>query len=260
MNYEYLQIAIASQVATLTINRPKAMNALNPQTLTDLNSAIDTLESDTAVDVIIITGSGEKAFVAGGDISAMPDFSPLDAREFAQLGHAVMQRIENCTKPVIAAVNGFALGGGCELALSCDIRLASATAHLGLPEVSLGIIPGFGGTQRLARLVGKGLAMELILGGEMINAEEACRIGLVNHVYPAEELLGKAHDLAAKIVSRGQYAVRLGKEAINNGLEMDLARANRYEAELFSLCFATEDQTEGVDAFLNKRPAQFKGC
>lgn len=260
MNYENLQISIDSRVATLMIDRPQAMNALNQQTLTELNVAIEALENDSAVDVIIIIGSGDKAFVAGADISVMQDFSLLDAAEFAEHGHAVMQRIEDCAKPVIAAVNGFALGGGCELALSCDIRLAADTARFGQPEVSLGIIPGFGGTQRLPRLVGKGLAMELILTGEMIDAEEACRIGLVNRVYPVAELLEKTQELAAKIVSRGQSAVRLAKKAINNGMEIDLARANRYEAELFSRCFATEDQAEGMGAFLQKRPAQFKGC
>ena len=260
MNYENLQVSIDSRVATLMINRPQAMNALNQQTLTELNVAVEALENDNTVDVIIIIGAGEKAFVAGADISAMQNFSLLDADEFAELGHAVMQRIEACAKPVIAAVNGFALGGGCELALSCDIRLAADTARFGQPEVSLGIIPGFGGTQRLPRLVGKGLAMEIILAGEMIDAEEACRIGLVNRVYPAAELLEKAQQLAAKIVSRGQSAVRLAKKAISNGMEIDLARANRYEAELFIRCFTTEDQAEGMDAFLQKRPAQFKGC
>jgi len=260
MNYENLQVSCDSRIATLVVNRPQAMNALNQQTLAELNVAVEALDNDSSVDVIIITGAGEKAFIAGGDISVMPEFSLLDAHEFAKLGHAVMQRIEDCTKPVIAAINGFALGGGCELALSCDIRLAADTARFGQPEVALGIIPGFGGTQRLPRLIGKGLAMELILTGEMIDAEEACRIGLVNRVYPAAELLVKAHEMAAKIVSQGQYAVRLGKEAINNGMEMDLARANRYEAELFSRCFATEDQSEGMDAFLHKRPAKFKGC
>ena len=188
--------------------------------------------------------------------------APLDAvtaRDFALLGHRVMQLIEKGPKPVIAAVNGFALGGGCELAMGCDLRIASDNAKFGQPEVNLGVIPGFGGTQRLPRLVGKGRAMELVLTGDMIDAQEALRIGLVNKVYPLADLLGEAKKMAKKILAKGPLAVRLGKEAICNGVEMDLDRACAYEADLFGFCFATADQKEGMQAFLEKRPAKFSG-
>ncbi|MEA3361991.1 MAG: enoyl-CoA hydratase-related protein, partial [Thermodesulfobacteriota bacterium] len=201
----------------------------------------------------------EKAFVAGADIAAMQPLSALEARQFAKLGHQVMRHIEACPKPVIAAVNGFALGGGCELALGCDIRIASENARFGQPEVNLGVIPGFGGTQRLARLIGKGRAMEMIFTGAMIDADEAYRTGLANKVVPLDQLLETATKMAATIISKGPYAVRLAKEAVRNGLELDLDRANQYEAELFGLCFATADQKEGMQAFLEKRQADFKG-
>lgn len=259
MNFENLLVDIAEGTAIVTINRPKALNALNEQTLRELQCAFSGLTENDEVQVIIITGSGEKAFVAGADISAMQPLSALQARTFAKLGHEVMRYIEACPKPVIAAVNGFALGGGCELALGCDIRLAADNARFGQPEVNLGVIPGFGGTQRLARLVGKGLAMELVLTGDMIDAVEAQRIGLANKVIPQAELLDTARAMAAKIISKGPLAVQLAKEAIRNGLEMDLDKANQYEAELFGLCFATDDQKEGMQAFLEKRPAKFTG-
>jgi len=259
MIWQNLLIAIADGIAVVTINRPQALNALNEQTLRELQGAFAALADDDAVRVIILTGSGDKAFVAGADIAAMQSLSPLEARRFAKLGHAVMRGIEACPKPVIAAVNGFALGGGCELALSCDIRLAAENARFGQPEVNLGIIPGFGGTQRLSRLVGKGLALELILSGDMIDAPEAHRIGLANKVVARGELLETAKALAARIAGKGPYAIRLAKEAVGNGLEMDLDRANQYEAELFTLCFASPDQKEGMQAFLDKRPARFQG-
>lgn len=259
MNYENLLIEIADGIALLTVNRPKALNALNEQTLHELQSAFSGFTEDDEVQVIIITGSGEKAFVAGADIAAMQPLTAMQARKFAKLGHEVMRTIEANPKPVIAAVNGFALGGGCELALGCDIRLVSENARFGQPEVNLGVTPGFGGTQRLSRLVGKGLAMELVLTGDMIDAAEAHRIGLANKVFAQAELLDAAKAMAAKIISKGPLAVKLAKEAIRNGLEMDLDRANQYEAELFGLCFASEEQKEGMLAFLEKRPAQFAG-
>jgi enoyl-CoA hydratase len=259
MNFETLLVEISAGTALVTINRPKALNALNEQTLRELQCAFTGFADDDQAQVIIITGSGEKAFVAGADIAAMQPLSATEARRFAKLGHEVMGSIEGCPKPVIAAVNGFALGGGCELALGCDIRLAADNARFGQPEVNLGVIPGFGGTQRLARLVGRGLALEMILTGDLIDAAEAYRIGLVNKVVPQAELLDAAKQLAAKIISKGPYAVKLAKEAVRNGLEMDLARANQYEADLFGLCFASVDQKEGMQAFLEKRPAQFKG-
>lgn len=259
MNFENLLVEMTDGTAVATINRPKALNALNEQTLRELECAFAGFAENDAVQVIIITGSGEKAFVAGADIAAMQPLSALEARRFAKLGHEVMRSIEACPKPVIAAVNGFALGGGCELALGCDIRLAADNARFGQPEVNLGVIPGFGGTQRLARLIGKGLAMELVLTGDMLDAAEAHRIGLANKVVPQAELLDTAKKMAAKISSKGPLSVRLAKEAIRNGLEMDLDKANQYEAELFGLCFASSDQKEGMQAFLEKRPAQFTG-
>ncbi|MBN1959215.1 MAG: enoyl-CoA hydratase/isomerase family protein [Desulfuromonadales bacterium] len=259
MTYDNLLVDYSPGLAIVTINRPKALNALNQQTLIELESAFCSLAEAPDVQVVIITGSGEKAFVAGADIAAMQPLNALEARQFAKLGHQVMHKIEGCPKPVIAAVNGFALGGGCELALGCDIRIASENARFGQPEVNLGVIPGFGGTQRLARLVGKGRAMELIMTGTMIDADEAYRIGLANRVVAAEQLLETAKKLAETIISKGPYAVKLAKQAVHNGLELDLDRANQYEAELFGLCFATKDQKEGMQAFLDKRPAQFEG-
>ena len=259
MNLETLLVDVADGIAVVTINRPKALNALNEQTLRELQTAFEGFAENAAVQVIILTGAGEKAFVAGADIAAMQPLTALEAQKFAQLGHAVARSIEAGPKPVIAAVNGFALGGGCELALACDIRLVSDTARFGQPEVNLGVIPGFGGTQRLARLIGKGLAMEMILTGDMIKADEAYRIGLANRVVAPAELLTTAKEMASKICSKGPYAVSLAKQAIRNGLEMDLDRANQYEAELFALCFAGSEQKEGMLAFLEKRPARFAG-
>ena len=259
MTYENLLIKAEDGIAIITINRPKAMNALNEKTLIELQDIFVSVAEDVTVKVVIITGSGEKAFVAGADIAAMQPLSALEARQFAKLGHRVMSAIERCPKPVIAAVNGFALGGGCELALGCDIRIVAENARFGQPEVNLGVIPGFGGTQRLARLIGKGRALELILTGEMIDAAEAYRIGLANKVVPLDQLLDTTKKMASAIISKGSYAVQLAKEAVHNGLELDLDRANQYEAELFGLCFATADQKEGMEAFLEKRQAKFKG-
>jgi enoyl-CoA hydratase len=259
MSYKNLLVEIETRVAVVTLNRPKAMNALNEETLLELQDVFIDFAVNPTVQVIIVTGSGEKAFVAGADIAAMQPLTALEARQFAKLGHQVMHHIEACPKPVIAAVNGFALGGGCELALGCDIRIASENARFGQPEVNLGVIPGFGGTQRLARLIGKGRALELILTGEMIDAAEAYRIGLANKVVPLEQLLDTTKKMATTIINKGSYAVCLAKEAVRNGLELDLDRANQYEAELFGLCFATVDQKEGMQAFLEKRPAEFTG-
>ena len=259
MNFNSLLLEIADGVAVVTINRPAALNALNREVLDELAAAFSELESSEDVACVILTGSGSKAFVAGADIAEMQALDAVSAEHFAQLGHALLNSIENFPKPVIAAVNGFALGGGCELAMACDIRIAAENARFGQPEVNLGVIPGFGGTLRLARLVGKGRAKELIFTGDMIDAQEAYRIGLANKVVAAEELLAKARSMATKIASKGPVAVRFAKEAIDNGLEMDLDRAGRLEAGLFGLCFATADQKEGMQAFLNKRPAKFTG-
>jgi enoyl-CoA hydratase len=259
MSFANLLIEIANCVAQVTINRPAALNALNVDVLNELDAAFDGLKDDDSVACIILTRSGSKAFVAGADIAAMQPFNAIEGVAFARLGHALMNSIEGFPKPVIAAVNGFALGGGCELAMACDVRIASENARFGQPEVNLGVIPGFGGTLRLARLIGKGRAKELIFTGDMVNAEEAFRLGLANKVVPAVDLLAEAHKMAAKIVSKGPVAIRFAKEAVDNGLEMDLDRAGRFEADLFGLCFATDDQKEGMQAFLDKRPAKFSG-
>lgn len=259
MNLTNLLLETDQGIATVTLNRPKALNAINYATLEELQQLFAALEQRDDIKVIILTGGSGKAFVAGADITEMQQMSALEARSFSQFGQKVMTAIEQCSKPVIAAVNGFALGGGCELAMACDIRLAGEKAKFGQPEVNLGVIPGFAGTQRLSRLIGKGRAKELIFTGDIINAEEALRIGLVNKVVPMEELLEAAQKMAKKIASKGPVAVRLSKEAINKGLEIDLDKANAYETELFSLCFASDDQKEGMSAFLEKRPAVFQG-
>lgn len=246
-------------VAVVTINRPKALNALNTETLKELDMVVSDVEADDAVKVVIITGAGDRAFVAGADISEMRDKNGAEGREFGRLGAAVFRHIELIEKPVIAAVNGYALGGGCELAMACDIRLASDTAKFGQPEVNLGITPGFSGTQRLPRLVGPGIAKELIYTGNMIDAAEAMRIGLVNHVYPSGELMEKAMEMAKHIATRAPLAVKLGKAAINRGIETDIETGIAYEAEVFGLCFSTKDQKEGMTAFLEKRKPVFEG-
>jgi len=256
---EYKNILLEKEqgIATLTINRPKALNALNQATLEELLPCLTDLGEDKTVRVLIITGAGEKAFVAGADIAFMKDLTPDEGKVFGMLGHKIGRTLENLPQPVIAAVNGFALGGGCELALACDMRLASENAKFGQPEVNLGILPGFGGTQRLPRLIGKGLAAELLYSGKIIDAQEACRIGLVNRVVPQQQLMTECMELAMLIASRGPGAVRLCKEMVNNGLEMDQNRACSYEVNLFALCFAGEEQTEGMTAFLEKRVPRF---
>lgn len=246
-------------VAVLTINRPKVLNALNEETLTELSQAIEQLGNDSAVRVVILTGAGEKAFVAGADIAYMQKLTPLEAQGFARLGQKTFSSIENLSKPVIAAINGFALGGGCELTMACDIRVASENAKLGQPEVSLGLIAGFGGTQRLTRLVNPGLAKEILFTADVYDAATAQRIGLVNHVVPAADLLDFCKKMAGRIAARGPVAVQLTKEAINDGLEMDLEKAFAHEADLFGLVFSTTDRDEGIAAFLEKRKADFAG-
>jgi enoyl-CoA hydratase len=259
MHYTNILVEIESNIAIVTFNRPKALNALNQATVQEALACFRELKSNDAVQVVIVTGSGAKAFVAGADITFMRELNPLAARNFAFLGQELTNTIEGLGKPVIAAVNGFALGGGCELALACDIRLASQNAQFGQPEVNLGVIPGFGGTQRLPRLIGRGRACELIFTGDIIDAAEAYRIGLVNRVVPQDQLLPACRQMAAKIISRGTVAVRLSKDAINNGMEMDLARACTYEVDQFALCFASPEQKEGMNAFLEKRTPQFQG-
>ncbi|MDC7225651.1 MAG: enoyl-CoA hydratase-related protein [Spirochaetales bacterium] len=244
--------------AYVTINRPKALNALNIDVIAELKTVFEHIEADDGVTGVILTGEGEKAFVAGADIAQMKDMTALESRAMAAAAHKVMNSIEECSKPVIAAINGFALGGGCELAMACDIRIASETARMGQPEVNLGIIPGFGGTQRLPRLVGKGMAKYLILTAGMIDAAEAYRIGLVQKVAAPSELIAECEKVLAAINQKGPFAVKLAKKAINNGLEADQKSALNNEIELFSLTFATDEQEEGMAAFLEKRAADFK--
>lgn len=255
----FLAIDIADRLAWVTIQRPEKLNALNNDVLKELEQAFADLEQDDRVGAVIVTGSGEKAFVAGADIAELKSLDTASARVQALRGQAVFQRIEAMPKPVIAAVNGFALGGGCELALACHIRVASENARFGLPEVSLGIIPGYGGTQRLPRLVGKGVAMDLILSGEMLPAAEALRAGLVSRVFPLADLKAGVEKLARTILSRGPLALRSALAAVNEGLEMPQDQGLQYEAALFGLLAATQDMQEGMGAFLEKRTAQFKG-
>ncbi len=258
MTYQTLIVEVLEAVATITVNRPAAMNAMTVTTLQELGMAVSELSTASDVRAVIITGAGEKAFIAGGDISQLRDMNPGDARSLSLLAQGVFNSIEHSPKPFIAAVNGYALGGGCELAMSCDVRIASDKARFGQPEVNIGILPGFGGSQRLPRLVGKGRALEMILTGDMIDADEALRIGLVNRVVQQAELMAVARALALKISSRSQSAVSLCKELVINGMEMDIERAFRYEADLFALSFTTSDQKEGMTAFLEKRPPVFK--
>ncbi len=260
MEFKNLLVEINEGVGVVTINRPHALNALNADTIQELFHAFTAMETNSEVKAVILTGAGSKAFVAGADIAEMLGLDPITAREFAFSGQKMLNTIEKLSKPVIAAVGGFALGGGCELAMACDIRLASENAKFGQPEINLGTLPGFAGSQRLPRLIGKGLAKELIFTGDIIDAKEAHRIGLVNKVVARDHLLAIAMEMAKKIAAKGALAVRFCKEAINNGLEMEIDKACAYEADLFALSFATEDRAEGMQAFLEKRTANFKGC
>jgi enoyl-CoA hydratase/carnithine racemase len=259
MNYENLLYEVRDAIAYITFNRPKVLNALNRQTMQELLIALGAAKLDDAVRVVILTGSGEKAFIAGADINELAQQTPVDGKEMSIFGQGVLRILETMGKPSIAAINGFALGGGCELALACSIRLASRNAKLGQPEVKLGILPGYGGSQRLARLCGKGVAHELVLGADMISADEAMRIGLVNHVYEPAELMPAAEALAKKIAANAPLAVQYAMEAIEHGMEMPQEEGLFLEATLFGLCCATEDMKEGTRAFLEKRAAQFKG-
>ncbi len=259
MTYENILLEKKNSIAYVTVNRPKVLNALNMGTMEELRAAFHDIKNDDGIRVVILTGSGEKAFVAGADISELAVQDAVNGKKYAHRGQNVLNLIENLGKPVIACINGFALGGGCELALACTMRLASENAKLGQPEVKLGIIPGYGGSQRLPRLVGKGLAMQHILAGEMITAQEAHRIGLVNEVTAAADLIPRAEAIAAKIIANAPLAVQYAMEAVNKGMEMTLSEGLFLEASLFGVCCATEDKKEGTAAFLEKRPAAFKG-
>ena len=258
MNYDTLEVQRRDRIAIVTINRPDTLNALNARAKSELKDLFLDLQNDPGVDVVILTGSGGKAFVAGTDIKELTELDEQKGRLFSEGGQAVFNLIENLSKPVIAAVNGYALGGGAELALACHIRIASENAKFGQPEVNLGIIPGYGGTQRLARLVGKGKAMEMILTGEQIDAQEALRIGLVNTVVPLSELMKSAESMARKIVAKGQVAVRLALMAINATQEISSTSGQAFEAELFGRCCASDDFKEGTTAFLEKRKPAFR--
>jgi enoyl-CoA hydratase len=259
MPYSTILFGTDHDIATITINRPDKLNALNATVVEELDQAIAMVERDPAIGGLIITGAGDRAFVAGADIAELASQTPLEAKARSLRGQAVFRRIEALRKPVVAAVNGFCLGGGCELAMACHLRLASDTARFGQPEVKLGIGPGYGGTVRLPRLVGRGRALELLLTGEMIGAEEAWRIGLVNRVVPAADLLGEATRLVRRILEQGPIAVRLVLEAVDAGFEMGAAEALLLEANHFALASATDDMREGMRAFLEKRKPAFRG-
>ena len=259
MEYQTLLFEIKDAIAVITINRPDKLNALNDQVMADLAAVAERVATGDDIRGAILTGAGPKAFVAGADIGDLAKQGPFDGKARALRGQAVLRRLETCGKPVIAAVNGFALGGGCELAMACHLRIASENAKFGQPEVRLGIAPGYGGTQRLPRLVGKGVALELILTGETIDAQEAHRIGLVNKVVPAAELLAEAEKLLRGILAMGPLAVRLALEAVDQGLEMSLDEGLLLEANHFGLLAATHDMKEGLGAFLEKRAPRFEG-
>jgi enoyl-CoA hydratase len=259
LEHEFVRVETADRCALLTINRPDKLNALNAQIVAHLFDVLRALEADPQVRAVIVTGAGERAFVAGADIAELATMSPLSGVAVSRAGQDAFRFLETMSKPVLAALNGFALGGGLELALACHIRLASDNAKLGLPEVKLGIIPGYGGTVRLPRLVGRGRALELILTGEMIDASEAFRIGLVNRVFPAAELMPAARALAARIADNGPVAVGLALQAVDHGYHASTADALQLEANLFGLLAATTDMKEGMSAFLEKRKAEFRG-
>jgi enoyl-CoA hydratase len=259
MNFENILFEKKNSIAYVTVNRPKVLNALNMATMDELRAAFHDIKNDAGVRVVILTGAGEKAFIAGADINELAAHTAVSGKEYTHRGQNVLNLIENLGKPVIACLNGFTLGGGCEIAMACTMRIASDNAKIGQPEVKLGIIPGYGGTQRLPRLVGKGIAMQLVLTGEMISAQEAHRIGLVNEVTSPADLIPRAEAIAQKIIANAPLAVQYSLEAINKGLEMTLPEALYLEAVLFSVACSSEDKKEGTTAFLEKRPAQFKG-
>ncbi|MGB8954719.1 MAG: enoyl-CoA hydratase-related protein [Tumebacillaceae bacterium] len=259
MDYQNIIFEEKDGVGLIMLNRPNARNALNSALLDELGHALDAVEKSETIKVLVITGAGEKAFAAGADIAEMATKSAIEGRTFSARGMESISKLSTIPQPTIAAVNGFALGGGCEVILACDIRIASTKAKFGQPEVNLGVTPGFGGSQRLPRIVGEGIAKELLFTGDMIDANRAYEIGLVNRVVEPEALLDTAWEMAQKIASKGQIAVRLTKQGVNAGLNMDLERGLQYETELFGLSFSTEDQKEGMAAFLEKRSANFTG-
>src|SRR4051795_4568542 len=259
MTFSNILFEKKNSIAYVTVNRPKVLNALNMATMEDLRAAFHDIKNDVAVRVVLLTGAGEKAFIAGADIGELAQHDAVSGKEYTHRGQNVLNLIENLGRPVIACINGFALGGGCEIAMACTMRLASENAKFGQPEVKLGIIPGYGGTQRLPRLVGKGIAMQLVLAGDMISAQEAHRIGLVNEITAPADLIPRAEAIAQKIIANAPLAVQYTMEAVNKGMEMTLQEGLYLEAALFGVACATEDKTEGTTAFLEKRAAAFKG-
>ncbi len=259
MAYENIIFELSDGIATITFNRPKALNALNEALLKEFSQTLDDIAKNEDVRVLILTGAGEKAFVAGADITELSTFNTLQAKAFSQKGHKTIDKLQELAIPVIAAVNGFALGGGSEVALACDFIYASENAVFGLPEINLGIMPGFGGTQRLPRLIGKNMAKEMIFTGKMVKADEAHRMGLANKVYPPESLMDEVLKTATTIAAKGKVSLRCAKHAVNMGMNSDLMTGCNIEIDAFSLCFATEDAKEGTSAFLEKRKAEFKG-
>lgn len=257
MEYKNIIFEVKEGIGYVTMNRPKALNALNTEVLTELDHVFREIDKNEEVQVAIVTGAG-RSFIAGADIAQMSELNGTEGRDMTIQGQLVMELIESINKPVIAAINGFALGGGNELAMACDVRIASEKAKFGQPEVNLGIIPGYGGTQRLPRLVGKGMAKKLIYSGEMIDAQEAYRIGLVQEVVPEEELMTAAEKLAKTIMEKAPIAIKMAKVAINNGLNTDLKTGVQFEAEAYTSTFVSEDRVEGMKAFVEKRPAAFK--
>lgn len=259
MGYENIIVKVNEGIATITFNRPKALNALNDALLNELSSALDQIQEDEDIRVLILTGSGDKAFVAGADITELAKFNSLQAKRFSRKGQMIIGRLQELPIPVIGAVNGYALGGGSEMALACDFIYASENAMFGLPEINLGIIPGFGGTQRLPRLLGSNVAKEMIFTGKMVPAKEAEEIGLVNKVLPPESLLEEVEATAKTIASKGKVSLRAAKQAVNNGLNVDLATGCNIEVDAFAVCMASEDAKEGTRAFIEKRKAAFTG-
>jgi enoyl-CoA hydratase len=258
-NYQNIKFETKNKIAYVTVNRPDKLNALNMATMEELRAAFTEIRDNKDVRVAILTGEGQKAFVAGADIGELSKHTTISAKEYTHKGQAVLDLIENLGKPVIACINGFALGGGCELAMACTMRLASDNAKLGQPEVKLGIMAGYGGTQRFPRLIGKGLAMQYLLTGDQMSAAEAHRIGLVNEVVPEDQLIKRAEEIASKIIANAPLAVQYTMEAVNHGMNMTLAEGLYLEATLFGVCCSTEDKNEGTKAFLEKRAANFAG-